>query len=132
MKTVLLILSVLFPLLSGGGKPACSGLPESSGVVTASDSSGAAAPAVPCRDICITASQGTSFSGSENESTVSLQTLTPGRRIHQGTKTPSRHIKAGKLIDTHNYASFLSALFLGVDGEQSLQRYIYSICCLRL
>ena len=84
------------------------------------------------KDMCITAAQGWSFSGSENSNTVLLRTSQTGRRTTQSTKTTSRLVRTGKIIDTHNFNPFLSALFPKADGAQSFFRYIYSICCLRL
>ena len=84
------------------------------------------------KDMCITAAQGWSFSGSENGNPVLLRTSQTGKRTTQSTKTTSRLVRTGKIIDTHNFNPFLSAFFPKADGAQSFFRYIYSICCLRL
>lgn len=84
------------------------------------------------RDICITSAQGWAFSGSENGNPVSVRSSQTGRRTSPSTKTTTRLVRTGKVIDTHNFNPFLSAVFLKAAGVQSLPRYIHAICCLRL
>jgi hypothetical protein len=123
MKALTLILSILFSLFSGSGKE---------GHVSAAPSSDKVTGYTLHKEMCITAAQGCSFFGTENSNTISVRTSQTGRRAPQSTKTPSRLVRTGKIIDTHNFNPFLSALFPKADGAQSFFRYIYSICCLRL
>lgn len=134
MKTLTLILSILFSLFSGSGKEA-SAVSASlccDSVLTAAPSSDKATDYTLHKEMCITSAQGSSFSGSENSNSISVRTSQTGRRAPQSTKTPSRLVRTGKIIDCHNFNPFLSALFPKADGAQSFFRYIYSICCLRL
>lgn len=84
------------------------------------------------KDMCITSPQGWAFSGGENGSPVSIRTSQSGRRVNQPVKNTTRLIRFGKVIDTHNFDPFLSAVFPKVYGMQSFCRFIYAICCLRL
>ena len=132
MKLLTLILSLLLSLLSGSGRTAAVESVSAAAVVaTAPASDPATAPALN-NDMCITSAQGWSFSGSESGSAVSFRTTQSGRRTSQSTRTPSRLIRTGKIIDTRNFNPFLSAVFPKSDGAQSFFRYLYSICCLRL
>ena len=134
VKHLVLIVTLLFSLFSGSGKAGM--LPvhprESSSVLTATPSSDNAADRKINSEMCLTAPQGRAFSGSERSNPFSLRTTQSFRRTNQSTKTTSRLIRAGKIIDTHNYCPFLSALFLKTFGSYSFFRYIYSICCLRI
>lgn len=84
------------------------------------------------KEMCLTAATGTVFSGSESSQSVSVRVTQSGRQVQSSTKNPSRLIKFGKVLDVHNFNPFLLAQFLKSDGTQSIPRYIYSICCLRL
>ncbi|MBQ9583095.1 MAG: hypothetical protein IJR25_02055 [Bacteroidales bacterium] len=84
------------------------------------------------KEMCITGAVGNTFSGNSNSHFSSIRVNQTGRRINPSPKTTSRLVRTGKIIDTHNFNPFLSALFPKTDGVQSLFRYIYSICCLRL
>lgn len=129
----MLILSVVFSLFFGG-KQECISSKASVGeeVLAASHARDNVPDHSLHRDMCITASHGWTFSGGENSNTVLLGSSQVGRRTTQPTKTPTRLIRDGKVIDTHNFTPFLSAIFLKVYGAESFPRYLYSICCLRL
>ena len=75
---------------------------------------------------------GEAFSGNPTSFSGSIRLTQTGRRINPSTKTTFRLIRSGKVIDTHNFDPFLSALFPKVCGIRSFFRFIYAICCLRL
>ena len=131
-----ILISILSLFVGGrGASVAESTFSESSAdatVVKDNPSSEKAADHVLHKDMCITAAQGWSFSGSENSNTVLLRTSQTGRRTNPSPKTTTRLIRSGKIIDTHNFNPFLSAFFPKADGAQSFFRYLYCICCLRL
>ena len=131
-----ILISILSFFVSGSGASVAeSTFSESSidaTVVKDAPSSEKAADHTLHKDMCITAAQGWSFSGSESSNTVLLRTSQTGRRTTQSTKTTFRLVRTGKIIDTHNFSPFLSALFPKADGAQSFYRYLNSICCLRL
>lgn len=134
MKGVVLILTVFLSLLNSCGKVGATGTASwQETAVICEDSGSAKSPdhIVP-KDMCITSPQGWAFSGSENESPVSMRAPQGGRRINPSTKDTTRLVRTGKVIDTHNFNMFLSAQFSKADGAQSFFRYIYAICCLRL
>ena len=89
-------------------------------------------PASPNKEICFAASDHHVISGDTVSHSNSIRLPQTGKRINPSTKTASRIIKAGRIIDTKNYNTFLSARFFKTDGALSFQRFIYSICCLRL
>ena len=83
------------------------------------------------KDFCLTAAQGWSFSGTESGNTLSVRTTQTCRRTSPSTRSLTRLVRTGKLIDTHNFHPFLSCLFLRETGSCSPDRYIFSLCCLR-
>ena len=122
---LLLILSLLLSLLCGdkskedvvvasGGEPICT-----------TDYS-------PNRDLCITAAQGQSFAGYESSNSVSVRTTCSGRRILPQTGSTFRVIKGGKVIDNNRTHPFLTPAFVPLSGMHISERYLFSICRLRL
>lgn len=134
MKEVVLILTVLLSLLNSCGKEvAHSAASSQEPAIFADDSGSKKTPDYLLhKDMCITSPQGWAFSGGENGSPISIRTSQGGRRVNQPVKNTTRLVRSGKVIDTHNYNPFLSALFPKVYGIQSFFRFIYAICCLRL
>ena len=134
MKLLVIILSLLFSLFSGGEKRGIMPVPpsEDASVITTTPAPDNSSDRKLNSEMCLSASQGWSFSGSEHSSSFSLRIAKSLRRTNQSTKTSSRLVRSGKIIDTHNYCPFLSALFLKTCGAYSFFRYIYSICCLRI
>ena len=84
------------------------------------------------RDICITAAQGYSFTGNNSANFVSVRTTNAGRRTSPQAKSTFRIIKAGKVIDNNNLHPFLTPSFITLSGTRTSERYLYSICRLRL
>ena len=84
------------------------------------------------RDICITSAQGSSFSGNNNTNSVSIRNSNTGRRTSPQTKSTFRIVKSGKVIDNNNLHPFLTSSFFSMSGQLSSERYLYSICRLRI
>ena len=89
-------------------------------------------PASQGREMCLAPVTGCISPGDTISQTVSLRLTQTGKRVNPSAKTSVRIIKAGKIIDTHNYNTFLSACFAKTDGALSSHRFIYSVCRLRL
>jgi len=134
MKEVVFILTLLLSLLNSCGKEVSLSTSSSQETAIVADNSGSekSPDYLLHKDMCITSPQGWAFSGGENGSPVSIRTSQSGRRINQPVKNTTRLVRSGKVIDTHNFDPFLSAVFPKVYGMQSFCRFIYAICCLRL
>jgi hypothetical protein len=134
MKDIVLILALFLSLLNSCGKEVTLSTASCQETAIVADDSGSKKTPdyLLHKDMCITSPQGWAFSGGENGSPVSIRTSQSGRRVNQPTKNTTRLFRSGKVIDTHNFDPFLSALFPKVYGIQSFSRFIYAICCLRL
>ena len=116
MKTLLLILSLLLS-------------PYSDGKTT---SSGARDDSSLNREICISAAQGQTFAGDGVSNSVSIRTPDAGRRTSPQTRSTFRVIKGGKVIDNNRTHPFLTPAFVPLSGMHISERYLFSICRLRL
>ena len=134
MKSLVLILSLLLSLFSGGKEANVSEISaqESTVNVTASSSSEKQTDQVVNREICITAAQGYTFAGNENSNSVSVRTAQGGRRTSPQTKSNSRIVKGGKVINNNNLHPFLAQSVLQLGGTHTSERYLFSLCSLRL
>ena len=83
------------------------------------------------RDLCIASAQSYSFSGGSNIQSVSLRTSQTGRRTSPETKSTSRIVKSGKIIDNNHLHPFLTLSFCVLSGPFTSERYLYSLCRLR-
>ena len=134
MKCFVLILSLLLSLFSGGKPDNVSGVSsaESRYSVSERSSSENAVDHTINRDICITAAQGYSFTGNNSTNSVSVRTTNTGRRPSPQTKSTFRVVKSGKVIDNNNLHPFLTPSFVALSGTRTFERYLYSICRLRI
>ena len=48
------------------------------------------------------------------------------------TKSTFRVVKSGKVIDNNNLHPFLTPSFIALSGTRTFERYLYSICRLRI
>ena len=125
VKPLVLILSILLSLLSGGKAK------EAESVAREPSSDQFADQAVN-REICITAVQGYSFAGGESSNTVSVRTTNSFRRTSPQTRSTFRIVKGGKVIDNNHLRIFLTLSFNQLSGEYISERYLYALCRLRL
>lgn len=134
VKPVALIMYFLLSFLSGGRPDfAADDAPAGSpGVVSENHSSEKTADYSPGRDFCITASQGYSFAGSDSTNSVTGRTTQSGRRIHPQVRSGSRIVKGGKVIDNNHQHPFLARSVVHLTGAHVPERYLFSICRLRL
>lgn len=134
MRTLLLILSFLLSLFSGGKDKADTVVlsDEGSYCVSEASSSDTKADYSLNRDLCITAAQGHSFAGDGSSNSVSVRTSNTGRRTSPQTRSTFRIIKGGKIIDNNRTHPFLTPVFVPLSGEHISERYLFSICRLRL
>ena len=84
------------------------------------------------REICITAAQGYTFAGDESGNSVSVRVPRCGQRISQQTRSCSRIVKSGKVIDNNHLHPFLAQPVLQLGGTHVSGRYLFSLCTLRL
>jgi hypothetical protein len=135
VKTLLLILSLVLSLFSGGKHQAEAVIAadEKSYCVPAeASSSDTKADCSLNRDLCITAAQGLAFAGDGGSNSVSVRTSSTGRRISPQTRSTFRIIKGGKVIDNNRTHPFLTPVFVPLSGMHISERYLFSICRLRL
>ena len=134
MRLLTFILSLFLSLISGAGDKGVS-VPESRPACTLSAS---AAPETPCgvvlnRDICLAAVQGPVFAGTGGGHAVSLRRPSQGgRRISSQTRFPFRIVKGGKVIDHNRKHPFPARPSAPGTGMSVPERYLFSICRLRL
>ena len=134
MKILTLILSLLLSLFSGDKAGRVSDVQEAVGQCSISERSSSEKTVDHSlnRDICITAAQGYSFTGSNSTNSVSVRTSNTGRRTSPQTKSTFRVVKSGKVIDNNNIHPFLTPSLITLSGTRTSERYLYSICRLRL
>ena len=133
MKMIALILSLILSLFGGGRSQSVSEIvnQETGCSVSKAPSSEKAVDHALNRDICITSSQGYSFTGNESVNSVLVRNSNSGRRTSQETKSTSRIVKSGKVIDNNNLHPFLTPFFFTLSGPRTSERYLYSLCRLR-
>lgn len=134
MKTLLIILSLLLSLFSGGKGKTGAAVPSNGGPYCVAEASSPDTNA-DCslnRDLCITAPLGQSFTGDGSSNSISVRTTNTGRRTSPQTRCSFRVIKGGKVIDNNRNHPFLTPLFVPLSGTRISERYLFSICRLRL
>ncbi|MGN0195218.1 MAG: hypothetical protein ACI4AE_02040 [Candidatus Cryptobacteroides sp.] len=133
MRILQFIVSLLIlSLLSGGGESVSSDPQhQACRCVSVGTSRDSARCGAQNRDICLSVGQGYSFSGHEEGSHVSVRLTGRTRSSSSHTKSAFRIVKSGKLIDNNSHP-YLTMPFNTLSGTQTAERYLYSICCLRL
>lgn len=133
MKPVVLILSILLSFLFGGKTDAVStgGATDTPYCVSESPSPDKTADCPLNREFCISAVQGYSFAGNNSTNSVSGRTQ-PGRRIQPQIRSSFRMVKDGKVVDNNHLHPFLARSIVHLAGILIPERYLFSICRLRL
>ena len=133
MKGLLLIWSVMLSLLGGGRtEVVCEAVaPQTRHAVGEAPSSDRSMDHRLNRDLCITSAQSYSFTGGNSIQSVSVRTSQTGRRTSPETKSTSRIVKSGKVIDNNHLHPFLTLSFCVLSGPLTSERYLYSLCRLR-
>ncbi len=134
MKLVVLILSFLLSFLSGGGTEAVSTSSQNNGQysVSKSQSPEKNVDYTQNRELCITAAQGYTFAGNGNSYSVSIRVTQSGKRTSPQVRSTVRIIKGGKIIDNNHSHPFLAQSIVHQAGMYISERYLFSICSLRL
>ena len=134
MKTLLLILSLLLSLFSGGRNKADAVVSSDEGTYCVAEASPSDSKADYSlnRDLCLTAAQGQTFAGDGSSNSVSVRTTHSGRRTSPQTRSTFRLVKGGKIIDNNRTHPFLTPVFVPLSGLHISERYLFSICRLRL
>ena len=121
MKPLVLILSLVLSFFFGGKDGNVSEISAQESINQALN-----------REICITAAQGYTFTGGESSNFVSVRTAQSGRRTSPQTRSNSRIVKGGKVIDNNHLHPFLAQPILLLGGTHISGRYLFSLCTLRL
>ena len=132
---LLLILSLLLSLFSGGKNRTEAVVASDEGAFCASEASSSDTREAGYslnRDLCITAAQGQSFAGDGSSNSVSVRTTNTGRRTSPQNRFSFRIVKGGKVIDNNRTHPFLAPVFVPLSGTHISERYLFSICRLRL
>ena len=133
MKLIVLIVSFLLSFLSGvDAEPIRAEAESSQCSVIESQPSEKIADYTQNRDLCLTAAQGYSFAGDGNSNSVSIRVTQSGRRTSQQSRSTFRIIKGGKVIDNNHQHTFLARSIIHQAGTYISERYLFSICRLRL
>lgn len=138
LRTVLLIVSFLLSFLYGG-QVGCVDLPEDrfhpqetlGGISEGSSPEKDSAHAFG-REFCIASVQGYCFAGSENTNSVSVRVTQTMRRYPPRSRSTFRMVKDGKVIDNNRTHPFLAQSLVHSAGFYLVERYLFSICRLRL
>lgn len=131
---LVLILSFLLSLFCGGreGQSGERSGTENPCSLSASPATETPSDYAPSRDLCVTAAQGWSFAGGDSSNSVSVRNTQTGRRITPQTKSTVRVVKGGKIVDNNHIHPFLSPDFVRLSGTHTSERYLFSICRLRI
>ncbi|MBP3202553.1 MAG: hypothetical protein J6M31_02975 [Bacteroidales bacterium] len=134
MKTLLFILSLLLSLFSGGKNKTEAVAASDDGVYCVAEASSPDTQADYSlnRELCISAAQGQTFAGDGGSNSVSIRTTNTGRRTSPQNRFTFRVIKGGKVIDNNRTHPFLTPVFVPLSGTPISERYLFSICRLRL
>jgi hypothetical protein len=129
VKTLLLILSLLLSLFSGGKNKADTVVPSDEGsyCVAEASSSDTKADFSLNRDLCITVAQGQTFAGDGSSNSVSVRTTNTGRRTSPQTRSTFRVIKGGKVIDNNRTHPFLTPVFVPLSGMHILKVSVFHL-----
>ena len=132
MKTLALIFFLLLTLLSGGGKSGvrCDCPQAQDSAVLEQQSSERVVNQSFNTDICLSSALGYTFNGENSTGSSSVRTTNAGRRIQSQAKSSLRSVKSGKVIDYSIFNPLLSSIPL--SGTRTSERFIYSICTLRI
>lgn len=123
MKLLVLILSFLLSFLSGGRTDVVEADLQNEGQCT---------DQAPNREICITATPGYTFAGGGGSNTVSIRLTQSGKRTSPQVRSTFRIIKGGKVIDNNHLHPFMARSVVHLAGLFISERYLFSICSLRL
>ena len=134
VKVLLLILSLLLSLFSGRQQTPDAAVSSEEGSYCLAEAASSDAPTDYRlnRDLCITAAQGLSFSGEGGSNPVSLRSPNTGRRTPTQLRSSTRFVKGGKVIDNNRTHPFPTPYFVPLSGTHISERYLFSICRLRL
>ena len=121
MKLFALIFSFLLTFLSGGRTE-----------VVSTRSTETAVDFTRNREICITAAQGYGFAGENSTNSISARITQSGKRTSPQVRSTFRMVKGGKVIDNNHLHPFLAQSFVHLAGFYISERYLFSICRLRL
>lgn len=126
VKLCVLIFSFLLSFLSTGREESVS---------ICSSKYPATEKAIACaqnREVCLSAAQGYAFSGSNSTNSVSVRVNQSFRRINEPVRSAFRMVKGGKVVDNNHLHPFLARSFVHLTGLFISDRFLYSICRLRL
>lgn len=133
MKQVTLILSFLLFFLSGGRAEVVTGSQESGQYsVSEGQSTNKTSDYTQNRELCIAAAQGYTFAGDGGTNSVLIRVSQSGRRTQPQVRSTFRIIKGGKVIDNNHLHPFLAQSIVHLAGMYLSDRYLFSICSLRL
>ena len=124
MKLFVLIFSFLLTFLSGERAEVAS--------VSEGPSNESIADFSQNREICITAAQGYTFAGNNGSNSISVRITLTGKRTSPQVRSTFRMVKGGKVIDNNHLHPFLAQSFVHLAGFYISERYLFSICRLRL
>ena len=134
MKLAALIISLLLSFLSRGKAAEADVRPQNDGrcSVAENPSTEKTADYTRNRELCLAAAQGYTFAGEGGASSVLVRVPQSGRRIQPQIRSTFRIVKGGRIIDNNHLHPFLAQSFVHLAGIYIAERYLFSICRLRL
>lgn len=84
------------------------------------------------RTYCLAAAPSSMLEGSGHGGQVSARPVNSVHRPHSSVKSTTRMLKAGKVLCVRQFKSFLAADPLAESGRQTSERYLFTLCRLRL
>lgn len=134
VRIVVFLLSFLLSFLSGAKADAVAEVSGPAGDYCVSETPSTANPQARnlSQDICLTAAHGYTFAGNGNINFVSLRVTQTGKRSSSQLRSTFRIVKCGKIIDNNYIHPFLSQSVIHLSGVYLSERYLFSICRLRL
>lgn len=132
MRALLVILSFLLTLFGEVGTRSAQTAVNSQDPGIHRQTSLPAQDAAPDRTYCLATAPSSLLEGSGHGGQVSARPVSSVYRPHSSVKSTTRMLKAGKVLCVRQFKSFLAAAPLAESGRQTSERYLFSICRLRL
>lgn len=134
MRIAVLLLSFLLSFLSGTEADAVADVSGPAGGYCISETPSTDNPQARnlTQDICLAAAHGYTFAGNGSTNYLSLRVTQTGKRSSSQLRSTFRIVKCGKIIDNNHIHPFLSQSLIHLSGVYLPERYLFSICRLRL
>ncbi|MBQ8070785.1 MAG: hypothetical protein IJ202_08040 [Bacteroidales bacterium] len=136
LRSVIVFLFLLLSLDGGGHAPRSAAAPSPSGGTDSLLMEQKGPQDEGCdvfsHDMCLSAAQGWTFSGNGNGNSAPVRILPGERRIPSAHRSGRWTLSCGKTLDIHSFNTLFPSSGSKRTGPFNFDRFIFSICCLRL